>query len=162
MCWESADCNVCGCQTAGHLRGCICSPSGMGIYQSDIESLSRVGMVAALLWTAARDFASASLLSPTCLEKAKPPKDGTWSRGRAGLAMSIAFQYRSVSLSRSCTQHTAIRACSIFVVALCCTCHNAKSQCLKKVMRHSIHQTCGESQRNMKKYSVRYSTTGTH
>lgn len=33
---------------------------------------------------------------------------------------------------------------------------------LKKVMRHSIHQTCGESQRNTKKYSIRYSTTGTH
>lgn len=74
MCWESADSNGCVCQTAGHLGGCVCSPQGMagtGIDQSDIESLSRVGMGAALLQAAAGDSPSASLLS-TCLEKAHP------------------------------------------------------------------------------------------
>lgn len=103
MCWESADCNCCVCQTAGCLGGCVCSPlgkAGIGIDQSDTESLSRLGTGAVLLWTAVGDFVSV----PSCLlpawKKLMPLKDGTWgllkqSQVRFGI-VKTAFQYLSV------------------------------------------------------------------
>lgn len=87
MCWESADSNGCVCQTAGHLRGCICSPLGMagtGIDQSDTDNLSRVGTGSSAAVSSSQRF-SLCFHPIYLLEKAHPQMARGWESEQIGV-----------------------------------------------------------------------------